>query len=46
MDESIEFYISELLKVTGMTEEYLRSLHIGELIKLYEERIIDRGMII
>ncbi len=46
MDESREFYVEELLRVTGMTEEYLRSLHIKKLVDLYEERVINgRGMV-
>lgn len=46
MDESVDFYVKELLQVTGMAEEYLRRLHINQLIKLYEERVINgRGMV-
>ena len=43
MNESKEFYVTELLKHTGYSEEYLRSLNIKQLYDLYCERVLDRG---
>lgn len=46
MEESREFYIKELLRVTGMGEKELRDLHIKQLVELYEQRVINGlGMI-
>jgi len=43
--ESKDFYISELLKHTGLRKEHLQSLNLKELYDLYCERVLDNGMI-
>lgn len=43
MDESREFYVNELLRVTGMQEDHLRKLHIKELFDLYVSRVLEGG---
>lgn len=45
-EESKEFYVNELLRVTGYNEKYLRSLHIKKLYDLYCERVLEgQGMV-
>ena len=43
--ESREFYISELLRMTGLRRDYLESLDVKQLYELYCERVLDKGMI-
>ncbi len=45
MNESKDFYVSELLRVTGLQEDYLRKLHIKVLFDLYVDRVLSGGMV-
>lgn len=44
-DESRDFYITELLRLTGYDRKYLETLNIMQLYNLYCERLEARGMI-
>lgn len=44
-EESRDFYISELLKHTGLRKEHLQSLNLKELYDLYCERVLDKGLL-
>lgn len=45
VDESKEWYVTQLLKLTGYNREYLESLNIMQLYNLYCERLESRGMV-
>lgn len=44
-EESRDFYISELLKHTGLREDHLQTLNLKELYDLYCERVLDKGLL-
>lgn len=44
-DESKEFYIAELLRLTGYNKKSLEKMSTAQLYKLYCERIDRQGMV-